>query len=88
MKRFLRATLLIVLAALVTYLYIDGIEQVYRLHLENERTKAKIEGIAHKNRSLEMEIDALKNDKLYIERVAREELGMIKEGEKIYRFKK
>ena len=88
MKRFLRATLLIVLAALVTYLYIDGIERFYKLYLENEKTKAKIEEIAYENRSLEMEIDALKNDKLYIERVAREELGMIKEGEKIYRFKK
>jgi len=88
MKRFLRATLLIVLVALVIYLYIDGIERFYKLHLENEKTKAKIEEIAYENRSLEMEIDALKNDKLYIERVAREELGMIKEGEKIYRFKK
>ncbi len=88
MKRFLRATLLIVLAALVTYLYIDGIEGLYRLYLENEKTKAKIEEIAYKNQQLESEIDALKNDKLYIEKVAREELGMIKKGEKIYRFKK
>ena len=40
------------------------------------------------NDLLRLKIEALKNDDRYIEITARHELGMIKDGEKIIKFKK
>ena len=36
--------------------------------------------------SLKETIEKLKNDTAYIERIAREKLGMAKKGEKVYKF--
>ncbi len=59
---------------------------VHELYQENERVKSKIEELKMSNKELEKRIETLKKDKLYIEKVAREELGMIKQGEKVYKF--
>ena len=59
---------------------------MHELYQENERIKGKIEELKMSNKELEKRISTLKNDKLYIEKVAREELGMIKQGEKVYKF--
>ncbi len=47
-----------------------------------------MEDLKEKNRLLVDEIRRLKEDKEYFESVARKELGLIKENEIIYRFKK
>jgi cell division protein FtsB len=39
------------------------------------------------NAELRQRIELINNDKTYMEKIIREELGMIKSGEKIYRFK-
>jgi len=49
-----------------------------------DRTIKELEG---ENSFLKKEIRELKHNPLYIERIAREELGMIRPGEKIYRVK-
>lgn len=49
------------------------------LREENDR-------IVRGNSVLKREIVMLNNDMRYIEKVAREELGMVKEGEFVYRF--
>jgi cell division protein FtsB len=53
--------------------------------LKNERNQLaeKSEQLTHKNLSLSVEIDRLKNDPKYIENVARQELGMVGEDELI-----
>jgi cell division protein FtsB len=51
--------------------------------------RRKNEEIAVKNRqidSLRKEIELLTNDTAYIERIAREKLGMARPGEKVYKF--
>jgi len=85
-KSIARTTLIIILISCVTYLFARESLHVHELYQENERIKGKIEELKMSNKELEKRINTLKNDKLYIEKVAREELGMIKQGEKVYKF--
>ncbi len=80
---------IIVLAAvcLVVYLFAREVSHVYALHQENERVKIQGEELEQTNAELIKKIDLIKTDKTYMEKIIRDELGMIKTGEKIYRFK-
>ena len=55
---------------------------------EKERCLAILKNLKEKNRLLADEIRRLKEDDKYFESVAREQLGMIKDNEIVYRFKK
>jgi cell division protein FtsB len=70
----------------VMYLFAKEASHVYALYQQNEKTKSKIEELSDKNEELKKKIELLKNDEQYIEKMAREELGMIKQSEKVYRF--
>jgi len=85
-KSIVRTTLIIILIPCVIYLFAREGLHVHELYQENERIKGKIEELKMSNKELEKRINTLKNDKLYIEKVAREELGMIKQDEKVYKF--
>ena len=85
-KSIARTTLIIILISCVIYLFTREGLHVDELYQENERIKGKIEELKMSNKELEKRINTLKNDKLYIEKVARDELGMIKQGEKVYKF--
>ena len=51
--------------------------------IENDR---KIVGLKEKNKKLEEERRLLEEDPVYLERVAREKMGLVREGETIYRL--
>lgn len=53
-------------------------------NLEYER---KIVTLQEKNQQLEEEKRRLIEDPVYLERVARERMGLVREGEKVYRLK-
>jgi len=55
---------------------------------ENERSLAVIRGLEEKNKLLATEIRRLREDRQYLESVARKELGLVKDNEIIYRFKR
>jgi cell division protein FtsB len=63
------------------------ISQVYALHKENDKVKQEGKELEMANDELRKRIGLIKTDKVYMEKIIREELGMIKTGEKIYRFK-
>lgn len=87
MKRSFLATILVLTISLaVIYLFVKEASQVYALYQENEKTKSKVEELSIANQELKKRIGLLDHDDQYIEKTARDELGMIKEGEKIYRF--
>ncbi|MCG6533416.1 MAG: septum formation initiator family protein [Syntrophales bacterium LBB04] len=50
--------------------------------------KAANQEIAEQNRQLKKTISLLRNDLTYVEMVARNELGMVNEGDLVYRFTK
>lgn len=86
-ERFIRLAVYSVIAVVVALMFFNEISKVYFLKNENKRIEKRIEDLETQNRAYREEIKALKQDERYIEKVLREELGMIKDKEKIFRFK-
>lgn len=87
MKRLLlRVALVLILTSIAIYAFAKEFYEFDALYRENERIKGETGELKNTNDDLHKKIGSLKNDKLYIEKVAREQLGMIKQGEKVYKF--
>lgn len=82
-----RIILILAVASFLVYLFAREISQVYALHRENDKVKMEGKDLEAANNELRKRIDLIKKDKIYMGKIIREELGMIKTGEKIYRFK-
>lgn len=66
----------------------QGLLDLYKMQKENERSLAVIKELEEKNKLLAAEIRRLRGDRQYLESVARKELGLVKDNEIIYRFKR
>lgn len=86
-QKFIRLAVYSVIAVVMALVFFNEISKVYFLKNENKRIEKRIEGLEEQNRAYREEIKALKQDERYIEKILREELGMIKDKEKIFRFK-
>lgn len=86
-KLAFRVIIILAAVSFVVYLFAREVSHVYALHQENERVKMQGEELEQANAELRKKIDLIKTDKAYMEKIIRDELGMIKTGEKIYRFK-
>jgi cell division protein DivIC len=64
-----------------------GLIYVYKKDKERQEYLKKIEELKKENQKLMEEIERLSNDSDYIEKTARRELNMVRDGEVIYRFK-
>jgi cell division protein FtsB len=80
--------LLVLLAALVTgaLFFLFGRQGVYYQHRDLARREAEIAAHRRTVDSLNEVINKLTNDTAYIERIAREKLGMARKNEKVYKF--
>ena len=78
----------IVVFATSTVFDSDGPERCKALELEVERMRTENLAIERQNGALERRISALRSDPRIIEQIAREEFGMIREGEVVYRFRR
>ncbi|MCL2063741.1 MAG: septum formation initiator family protein [Candidatus Cloacimonetes bacterium] len=63
------------------FVYFSSSERLKKLSESNE-------SLLNQNNQLEIEIERLKNDPLFIERIARHNYTMVKEGETVYIFRK
>lgn len=85
-----RILILVVISLLIlgslTFFGEKGIFNLLRLRKEVVRIKEKNSQLEGENQRLKEEIKKLQSDRRYIEEIARKELGMVKEGEIIYRF--
>ncbi len=79
--------MVLAVVSFLVYMFAREISQVYALHRENDKVKLEGKELEMDNNELRMKIELIKTDKVYMEKIIREELGMIKTGEKIYRFK-
>ncbi len=85
-KRSHRIILIVILLLVFffAYLFFSGYLDLrkvgQRLAIMEEENKK----LAQENKRLEEEIKALEGDPFYIEKIAREELGMVKKGEVVY----
>jgi cell division protein FtsB len=58
-----------------------GLRELIFLKTEHDKLVEKKERLSQENLSIRVEIDRLKHDPEYIENIARQELGMVAEGE-------
>lgn len=86
-KLAIRIVVILAVVSFLVYLFAREISHVYALHQENEKVKMESRELEMINAELRERIELINNDKNYMEKIIREELGMIKSGEKIYRFK-
>ncbi len=80
------ALVAIVLVAGFLFTGNDSIINLYSSHLKAKKTEREIEKARAEMDSLALEAKRLKNDTTYIEKIAREKLGMAGKKEKIYKF--
>ena len=85
-RTIIRVLLSVLLISLFVYLFAREITQVYALHQENEKVKLESQKLEEANNELTRKIELIQVDETYKEKVIRQELGMIKKGEKVYRF--
>jgi cell division protein FtsL len=87
MKKLMIKTIFVLLCiSLVTYIFTKEITKVYSLYRENAEIKKRIVKLKKENEELQKQITVLDTEIPIIEKIAREELGMIKNSEKIYKF--
>ena len=77
---------LIVVAFLLAAIYIPGYLRIKGLARQNFELEQKIKEITQANEQLTREHQSLLNDPIYLENVAREKLGVAREGEIIYKI--
>lgn len=72
---------------LISFLFYDiGFIKYMKMRGEYNRISEDINRLQEGNKNLREEVKLLKTDPDYIEAYAREKLGLVKEGEIIYRF--
>jgi len=74
-----------VLLALIWF-YFPTLSKYRDLKLEEERISKELADLDVKVKALEEERHLLKNDVEYLEKVIRQELGLVKPGEVVYKF--
>ena len=87
-KKFLiLLPILIIFASAAAFFGRGGFLHLYHLYQEKKEIEATNAMLRAKRDNLVKELKALKSDKRYLERIARQELGLIREGEVVYQFK-
>ena len=64
-----------------------GFIHLYKMEKERQAYVQKIQKLEQENRELLDEINRLRSDREYVESQGRRELGLVREGEVLYRFK-
>ena len=86
LKKIIRSSIILALIIFTTFLFSKEVSRLNHLRTENEIILKRIEKLNNENEDYREKIESMKNEKRYLEKIVREELGMIKKGEKIYRF--
>ena len=63
-----------------------GLLAMWRMQHELDRLVREIEIVEQKNATLAREVQRLRGDLSYIEKIAREELGLVRPGEIVFEF--
>jgi cell division protein FtsB len=77
---------LIILLCLVTVVGEHGALHLWRLLGEKDRLDEQIYRLQKENEALRDRISRIRNDDRYLEKLAREELNLVRPGDVVYRF--
>lgn len=83
-KKYKKILLYVVLAAVV---FLPGAFKYHGLNAQKAKNEAKLKVLTEENSRLAEENKKLKEDPLYIEQMARENLGLAKKDEVVVKFK-
>lgn len=64
----------------------SGLAKLYQLYGEQHKIEEKIKQQKDSNAKLRREVEALRTDPKYLEKLAREDLGLVMPGEVVYQF--
>ncbi len=85
-RRFAALWILIAVIVLFAFLYLPGLSKLQELRLEEERLSKDLTDLNQRIQKLQEEKDLLQNDQDYLEKVIREELGLVRPGEMVYKL--
>ncbi len=71
---------------MVIIIFVPGYIKLSSLKNENRNLTQQVKRLKQTNQELEKELNLLEEDKEHIEKIAREKLGLTKEGEIIYKI--
>ncbi len=86
LKKIIRSSIILALIIFTTFIFSKETTHLNHIRNENEIILKRIEKLNNENDDYKEKIYSMENEKRYLEKIIREELGMIKKGEKIYRF--
>jgi len=81
-----RKNILLLGILLLLIIFVPGYARLQQLKHTNNTLRAQIEQISKENQKLAQHIEKLEKDPFYIEKTARDRLGVGKEGEVRYRI--
>jgi cell division protein FtsB len=79
----------VVIAAALYFLALGGeytFADLWRIDRMHDREVAELEAVHAQVQTLQQRADSLETDSATLERIAREQYGMIRDGERLYRF--
>ncbi len=86
-KSYLLYALTVFSLVFLAYICFQGLQEIYNLRREKEKIELNNQKLREENRRLANQIKRIKNnDPEELERIVREELGLIKKGEMVYKF--
>jgi cell division protein FtsB len=88
-RRFPRRVVFLVAGALVVVglaVGANGTMRVWQMERELETLEHEIARLRAQTVTLTQTVDRLRNDPLYVEKLAREELGYVRDGETVLKF--
>lgn len=88
-RRHYGRLLLVLGFLLICYVYLGGdygLLKIWSQRQQIEELRQQIHRLHAEQQDLKQECLQLETDSLYIEKKAREELGMVKKGERVYQF--
>ena len=77
-----------IIAPLLFFIIFGGrsLMQIYHLKEEREKIRSVNARLREENQKLGEQIQRMKHNKNEVEKIAREELGLVKKGELVYKF--
>ena len=79
----------IAMVALAVGLAVFGVKEsvrAWQMRRDMHAVEREVQTLRAKQEQLTRTVDRLRNDPLYIEKLAREEMGMVREGETVLKF--
>ena len=81
-----KATWLFTIALIVFIIFLPGYTKLQDLKQKNRELETSIQELQKENVSLKEKKELLESDPFYLEKVAREKMGVTREGEVIYKI--